>query len=100
MDSIFGNEPELECLQEGFWHHNFNDQTDEEFDAVTAVRAKLMRSEPTVMTRRALGIIESQSRPTSTSTESADSPSMASKVVVVDYISKLWVCYIGLCSVI
>ena len=39
MDSIFGNEPELEevCLQEGFWHHDFNDQTDEEFDAVTAV---------------------------------------------------------------
>ena len=72
-------------LREDFWHHDdLYDQTDEEFDVVAAVRARLMRSEPTATTRRALGIIERRSRAESTSPESVDPPSIARKVVVVD----------------
>jgi hypothetical protein len=52
-----------------------------EFDAVAAVRARLMRSKPTAITKRALEIIGRRSRPWLTA---GDNDRLAGKAAVVD----------------
>ena len=75
-------------LHEDIWHNDdLYNHTDEQFDAVAAVRARLMRGEQSATTRRALEIIEKRSRLVSASTVNKNTePSSTSEVAVSDLI--------------
>jgi hypothetical protein len=77
-------------VQEDIWSHDdLYDQTDEEFDAVAAVRARLMRSKPTITTQRALEIIERRSRSGPASDWGNEESNRSMKVVVVDVVEEI-----------